>query len=129
MPKKSVFANKSAQKSTLKSTFGSSEPICKNGKADLLLPDLDRLLWGLLGGAVSLQGLDDGELPWEVSGNVDDDVVDDVHGDDARAWASDNNHDDGNDDADDVHAPCAQTSKLCYKAGTIMLVKLIISYQ
>ena len=52
--------------------------IIKNGKADLLLPDLDRLLWGLLGGAVSLQGLDDGELPWEVSGNVDDDVVDDV---------------------------------------------------
>ena len=35
----------------------------KNDKTDLLLPNLDCLLRGLLGAAVSLQGLDDGEFP------------------------------------------------------------------
>ena len=32
--KKSAFTNKSAQKNTLKSTFGSSEPICEKVLAD-----------------------------------------------------------------------------------------------
>ena len=35
----------------------------KNDKTDHLLPNLDCLLRGLLGAAVGLQGLDDGELP------------------------------------------------------------------
>ena len=35
----------------------------KNDKTDLLLPNLDCLLRGLLGAAVGVQGLDDGELP------------------------------------------------------------------
>ena len=37
--------------------------LIKTEKTDLLLPNLDRLLRGLLGAAVGLQGLDDGELP------------------------------------------------------------------
>ena len=51
----------------------------KNYDTDLLLPDLDCLLRGLLGAAVRLQGLDDGELPGVARPVLQDSLTSDAH--------------------------------------------------